>query len=123
MSESRTETATARKQAQARSRGLVARSPELSAAAALLAVTLVLAWNGGRLVDALRALLRAGLSAAALPRAAEPVLAPLSAPLRDVGFALVPLLFAAACAAWLAGFVQVGPLWSGAAVAPDAARL
>jgi flagellar biosynthesis protein FlhB len=123
MSESRHLEATARKLAHARSRGLVARSPELSAAAAVLAVTGLLAWNGGGLLGALRGLVRAGLGAAAEPEAHGPVLAPLLGPLREAGLALLPLLLAAAAAAWLAGFAQVGPLLSGAAVAPDLERL
>lgn len=123
MAEQRTEQATPRKLARARSRGVVARSPELSAAAALLAVLTLLLWQGERLLGALTALVRAGLRAAAGPLDAAAPFAQLTAPLREVLFASAPLLIAALGGAWLAGFAQVGPLLSGRAVAPDLERL
>ena len=69
MQEPRTEQATPRKLARARSRGVVARSPDLSAGAAVLAVAAALLWSGSSLLDALRALLRAGLIGRAAPSA------------------------------------------------------
>jgi len=123
MAESRTEQPTARKRERARARGLAASSGDLCAAAALLGLAAGLLAGGGRLLDALRTLVRAGLSAAALPDATAQPLALLSGPLREVGlWLLLPLLAAATCAA-LAGFVQVGPLFALAAIAPDPGRL
>jgi flagellar biosynthetic protein FlhB len=123
MHESRSEQATPRKLARARSRGVVARSPDLSAGAAVLAVAAALLWSGGSLLDALRKLVRAGLAAAAGASSSADPLAPLAEPARDVALALSVPLLAAFVAAWLAGVVQVGPMFAGAAVAPDLRRL
>src|SRR5687768_5071032 len=121
MDEPRTEQASPRKLARARSRGLVARSPDLCAAAAVLACACALLAGGERLLAALRALLLAGLNAA--PAAGAHPLTPLAGALRELAFALAPPLLAAAFGAALAGFVQVGPLFAGAAIAPDLRRL
>lgn len=124
MDEPRTEQASPQKLARARRRGLVARSPDLCAGASVLAFACVLPLAGEPLLGALRALLRAGLVAAAVaPGAAAHPLAPLATPLRDVAFALALPLAAAFAGAALAGVVQVGPLVSAAAVAPDLRRL
>ncbi len=137
MQEPRTEQATPRKLARARARGVVARSPDLSAGAAMLALAAALLWGGERLFEALHALVRAGLTAAAvsvgsgtasalrggasLP-SSNPLLL-LAEPARDAAFALLVPLLAAFAAASLAGLVQVGPMFASAAVAPDLHRL
>jgi flagellar biosynthetic protein FlhB len=123
MQESRTEQATPRKLARARSRGVVARSSALSAGAAVLATAAALLWSGGRLLESLRAMLRAGLGAAATMSSSADPLASLLQPARDVALALSVPLLAAFVAAWLAGVVQVGPMFAGAAVMPDLRRL
>jgi flagellar biosynthetic protein FlhB len=123
MDERRTEQASPRKLARARSRGVVARSPQLCAGAAVLAFACVLPFAGERLLAALRALVMAGLAAAAVPGTAAHPLAPLAQPARDVALALAVPLAAAFAAAALAGVAQVGPLFSTAAIAPDLRRL
>jgi flagellar biosynthesis protein FlhB len=109
MDDARTEEPTARKLSEARQRGDVASSPSLLVAAALLAALALLLWRGPVLVAALARLTRASLHAAALaqPRAALGLLAD---PLRDLAWALLPVLLAPFAAAWLAGVIQVGPL-------------
>jgi flagellar biosynthesis protein FlhB len=123
MAQRRTEQPTARKLARARSLGMVPRSPELSAAAALLAAAGIVLWDGPAALAALRALARAGLTAGAQPQLPEDLFTVLAAPLRQVGLHAAAWLAVIAFAAWLAGFVQVGPLLSGPAVTPDLARL
>jgi flagellar biosynthesis protein FlhB len=109
MDDARTEEPTARKLSEARQRGEVASSPSLLAAVALFAALALLLARGPALVAALERATRAGLNAAALaqPRAA---LALLAAPLRDVAWALLPVLLAPLVAMCLAGIIQVGPL-------------
>jgi flagellar biosynthetic protein FlhB len=123
MDEPRTEQPTTRKLQRARARGLVARSPDLAVAAGLLALALVLIGSGPRLVGALEALVVAGLRAAAGPLSASDPLAPLLAPAREVALLSLRSVLAIAAAAAAAGFVQVGPLFAPAALAPDFARL
>lgn len=123
MAEARTEQPSARKLQRARTLGTVARTADLPAGAALLALCLVLAWSGERIVAALRALLVAGLGAAAQPLSAGAPLAPIAGPARELAFALATPIGAVAVAAALAGFVQVGPLFAWSAIAPDIERL
>lgn len=123
MDEPRTEEPSARKLLRARAQGLVARSPDLGAAAGLLGLALVIAGSAEPLLRALRALLLAGLRAAAAPPAANAPLAPLLAPARDVALGLLVPLLAIAAATACASFVQVGPLFALSALAPAAERL
>ena len=58
MSEERTQAPTRQRRKQARERGLVARSPELTAAVGLFAAVVLLAAQGGHLTGALTALFR-----------------------------------------------------------------
>jgi flagellar biosynthetic protein FlhB len=121
MHEPRTEPASPRKLARARRAGSVARSADLIAAAALLALAGVVAWSGSRMLHALRALLQQALAAPAAP--VPPALASSFAPALEVAWLTLVALLAIAGATALAGFVQVGPLWSSAAIAPDLRRL
>ncbi|HMI93949.1 MAG TPA: EscU/YscU/HrcU family type III secretion system export apparatus switch protein [Polyangiales bacterium] len=122
MDDARTEQPTARKLSQARQRGDVALSPSLLAAAALLAALALALWRGPALVAALARLARTGLQAAALaqPRAS---LALLADPLRDLGWALLPILLVPLAVAWLAGVIQVGPLLAADALRPALQRI
>jgi len=122
MDEARTEEPTARRLSQARQRGEVASSPSLLGAAALLAALALGLWRAPALVAAVTRLARAGLQAAALaqPRAA---LALLADPLRDLAWALLPILLAPFAAAWLAGVIQVGPLLAADALRPAFDRI
>src|SRR5436190_18928320 len=121
MHEPRTEPASPRKLSQARREGRVARSADLIAAAALLALAGVATWSGLRVLRALRALLEQALSAAA--GAVPPSPAVLLTAVLEVASVALAALIAIAAAAALTGFVQVGPLWSSASIAPDLRRL
>jgi flagellar biosynthesis protein FlhB len=121
MDEPRTESATPRKLARARQQGFVPKSPDLVAAAVLFALLATAVTLGARLWRALEGLLTTVMHAVAAP--VPPGLDALAAPLREVTWlALAPLL-AIAVAAALGNVVQIGPLFAGAAVAPDLRRL
>jgi flagellar biosynthesis protein FlhB len=68
----------------------------------------------------LRALLTHALSDASA--AVPPAPAVLAAPALELSYWALGVVLAIACAAALAGFVQVGPLWASAAIAPDLRR-
>ncbi|HEV3165318.1 MAG TPA: EscU/YscU/HrcU family type III secretion system export apparatus switch protein [Isosphaeraceae bacterium] len=124
MSEERTQSPSRRRRQQARERGLVARSPELTAAIGLSAAVVLLGVWGGDLTTALVAMVRDSLLAppydsvdvgsvtAHLQHLALVVAIPLGAVLGGVLVALVA-----------AHQVQVGGLWVPGLVAPDPARL
>jgi flagellar biosynthesis protein FlhB len=121
MNEARTEAATPRKRARARDQGLVARSPHLGAAAAILALLLVLAHAGPDVMRALQSMLVAALRAAHQP---DPSLSMLwSAGLERLTWLASGLLLMTCAATWFGGFVQVGPLFSTASITPDLRRL
>jgi len=115
-----TEQPTARRLLQARQRGQVAHSRELSAALGLLAVIAVVSWGApaalARLLSLFRstfsASLKAPLASAALAHAVEVAWA----------VALLPLAVALGVTV-LVGALQTRGLWAWQAVAPDAARL
>jgi flagellar biosynthetic protein FlhB len=121
MDEPRTEQATPQKLARARREGLVPRSPDLTGAAVLLALLGALGVAGPSLLFALRELMSRALRAAAEP--AVPALQVLGEPLRQLALLLLYPLLAVAFAAFLAGFLQVGPLLAARAIAPDLRRL
>lgn len=115
-----TEQPTARRLLQARQRGQVAHSRELSSAIALLAVIAVVSWGGpaamARLLGLFRFTFALSLKHPSLPAAV--------ARATDVatGVALLPLLAALGFTV-LAGALQTRGLWAWQAVAPDSARL
>jgi flagellar biosynthetic protein FlhB len=121
MYEPRTEPASPRKLIRARSAGIVARSSDLIAAGAVLALAGIAAWSATHMWSALRALLLQALSATAASVPPSPVV--LLAPVLQLAWLVLAALLAIAGAAGLAGLVQVGPLWSSAAIAPDLRRL
>jgi flagellar biosynthetic protein FlhB len=112
------------RQRQARERGQVAHSPELTAASGLLAATLLLGWQGEHLSAALIALVRAPLTQAPTLVAD---LAAVVAHLHQLAWAIAgPLgavLGGTAAAVVLAQQLQVGGLWVPGLLAPDPARL
>jgi flagellar biosynthetic protein FlhB len=122
--EDRTQDPTKQRLQQARERGQVAHSPEMTAAVGLLAATVLLGVWGDDLASALIALLREPLSRAP-GLSVDP--AAVVARLRHVAFAVaLPLgaiVVGAAAAALAAHQVQVGGLWVPGLVAPDPARL
>ncbi len=123
MDEPGTEQATPRKRARARRAGRVARSPDLGAATGLLALLGTLAWAGPRALHALRELMLRGLRAAAEPSPSASLPVSLREPALQAAWPLLGALLAIALGAWLAGFLQVGPLLAGGALGFDARRL
>ncbi|MEO6810942.1 MAG: EscU/YscU/HrcU family type III secretion system export apparatus switch protein [Isosphaeraceae bacterium] len=120
MSEDRTQAASPRRRQQARQRGLVARSPDLTSAVGLLAAVVLLGTCGGDLIAALVAAVREPLT--------EPMLDPtevvghlrhlagtLAAPLGGIIGGVVVAMIAA-------HQVQTGGLWAPALLAPDLSR-
>src|SRR5437016_2649185 len=122
--EDRTEGASKPRLQQARERGQVAHSPELTAAAGLLAATVLLGVWGDDLAGVLIALVREPLSGPPIV-AADP--AGVVAWVRHLARAVAPPLGAivvgAAVAALAAHQVQVRGLWVPCLLAPDPARL
>jgi len=125
VSEDRTQEASPRRRQEARDRGRVAQSPELTAAAGLLAATAALAVWGDGLATALAEAVRDPL-VTAIPvsgdAAAEAV-----ARVRRLAWALArplgPVVGAFALAALAAQQAQVGGLWTPSRLAPDPTRL
>lgn len=124
MSERGEQAPSRRRRQQARERGWVARSPELTAAAGLLAAVCWLGIWGEDLASALVALVRAPYVADA-SLAADPVAVFLQ--LRQhalaVAWPLGMLLGGVAIAILLAHQIQVGGLWVPGLLAPDPGRL
>jgi type III secretion protein U len=115
VSGTRTEEPTPRRLREARRRGEVARSAELSGAAALTAGLAALAFAGPSLCSELARLVRGGLTGAA-SGAVDPV-----AVLRDAAAAVLRLALAPAAAALVAG-AACAALQTGFAFAPEALR-
>jgi flagellar biosynthetic protein FlhB len=123
MSEDRTQTPTKRRRQQAREQGLVARSPELTGAAILLAAVVLLGFWGERI-------LAGCVSAVREPLLGDPSLVStvdeIVSRSRQVAFAvLVPLGFVLSgvlIASVLAHQAQVQGLWSPGLLAPNPAR-
>jgi flagellar biosynthetic protein FlhB len=122
--EDRTQGPSKQRLQQAREHGQVAHSPELTAAAGLLAATLLLTWRGDDLAAVLVGLLRAPLTSAP-SLSADP--AAVAAHLRHLALAvarpLVVIVAGAALAAVAAHQVQVRGLWVPGLLAPDPSRL
>lgn len=120
----RTEQPTSLRLAEARRRGQVPRSADLTAAALLLAAVLLTGLLGGRLLGGLTDLTAAMLDGRAVPAAsAGESAAALWGHLGPVLSAAVVLMLSLAAAAALAGFVQVGPLLTTDPLAARADRL
>ncbi|MBV8232549.1 MAG: EscU/YscU/HrcU family type III secretion system export apparatus switch protein [Planctomycetaceae bacterium] len=124
MSEDRTQGQSKQRRQQARERGLVAHSPELTGAVGLLAASALLAIWGDDLTAALLGLVREPLIGAARV-SADPaeVVARLRHLALAVAWPLGGLVVGFAAAALAAHQVQVGGLWAPSLLAPDPARL
>lgn len=120
MHENRTEASTPRRRAQARSEGRVARSPQLSFAAAILAFAAVASFLGARGLDLLRSGFALGFGAV---RDGSSPLVTLRACAWLCAQLLGPPLLAVFAAVLLVGLAQVGPMFSTAAAAPRPERL
>lgn len=120
----RTEQPTPLRLAEARRRGQVPRSPDLTAAVLLLAAVLLVGLLGGKLLAGLTNLTAAMLDGRAAPAAsAGESAAALWGHLGPVLSAAGVLMLALAAAAALAGFLQVGPLLTTEPLAARADRL
>jgi len=116
-----TEAPSARRIREARRRGLVAHSADLSAALALVALIVVLAMGAGRGLAELLALVRAALSASSRDSAVRAVLARRAL---DVAAALTLLPLAPVLVVGVvASALQTGGLVSWSAAAPELGRL
>ena len=123
MSEDRTQAASPRRRQLAREHGQVARSPELTAAAALLAASVLLGMYGGRLVEALVGLAREPWVSPLMDAGPEAITARLRASAWAVAGPLGMIAGGAVVAAVAAHQAQVRGLWAPSLLAPDAARL
>jgi len=123
MSEDRTQAPSKRRRDEARQRGHVARSPELSAAAGLLAAVVALGTWGDDLAGGLQALIRESFAATpsvldaagvvgCVRSAATRILVPLGSVLGSVFVSILA-----------AHQIQVGGLWVPSLLAPDLGRL
>ena len=123
MSEDRTQAPSKRRREEARARGLVARSPELTAAIGLLAaVALVGAW-GGPLASACVDLLRTPFLMDASPEGIGAVSALVRGSAVRVLVPLMGIVLGVSLAMIAAHQAQVGGLWASNLIAPDARRL
>jgi flagellar biosynthetic protein FlhB len=124
MSEDRTQSPSKLRRQQARERGQVAHSPELTGAAGLLAVVLILGAAGDDLAEALLAALVEPLTAAPV-LSADPdrVVAWLRRGALDLAGPLGLIVGGFVVAAVAAHQAQVGGLWIPGRLAPDPSRL
>ncbi len=108
----KTEKATAKKLRDARLKGEVAKSKDVTSAAVFVALLGVL-WLGGALfMKSIRAVLEIAIDAPAQVTAGRPWLLLLEQALREAGIVVLPVLGAALVAAVLAGFAQVRGVFS-----------
>lgn len=119
----RTEAPTPKRLQDARERGEVPRSRELTGAAVMLAGSAALLLLGGDMAGRLGALMRGALSAQVLGHDAPGPAELLGQALLDTGIALAPFLGAVTLAAIAAPALLGGWVVSGKALAPSAARL
>ena len=121
MSEDHTHAPSKRRRQEARAHGLVARSPELTAAVGMLAAVAALALWGGPLTSACVDLIRAPFAAPMTEF--DSVVGMLRASIVRVGLPFLGIVGTVALAMIAAHQAQVGGLWSTGLIAPDAARL
>jgi flagellar biosynthetic protein FlhB len=122
--EDRTQGPSKLRRQQARERGQAAHSPELTAAAGLLAAALLLGARGGPLAAALIGLIREPLGADPIVSAdAAEVVALLRHLALAVAYPLGVVIVGALAAAVAAHQAQVQGLWAPALLAPDPSRL
>lgn len=127
MSEERTQAPSRRRRELARQRGLVARSPELTAAVGLLAAVVLLgAWGGdlsAALVRLVREPLEAGVGNLVLDARAGAWVDRMRASAAAVALPLGAIVGGVVLAMVAAHQVQTGGLWAPGLLAPDPARL
>lgn len=124
MSEDRTQEPSKRRRVEARERGQVARSPELTGAAGLLAASALLGIWGDDLVLSMLALVRDSWSGDLMASGGPvEVVARLRGAAWGVAGPLLGILGGAIVASFLAHQAQVGGLFAPALIAPDVSRL
>src|SRR5262245_31582597 len=119
----RTEAPTEKRLKDARERGEVPRSRELTGAAVMLAGSAALLLQGGDMASRLGGIMRGALSAPVLGRDAPPPPELLGQALLDAGLALAPFLGAVLVAAIVAPALLGGWVISGQALVPNLGRL
>jgi flagellar biosynthetic protein FlhB len=120
----KTEAATPRRRQEAREQGNIARSPDVTSAALLLAVLMLLSATGPKLVGALRALVAQMLGGSSLNDLdGNRALDSFSRALGQIGWALAPLLAGVFVVAVVANVVQVGLNFSPQRLQPNLAAL
>src|SRR6478735_8265145 len=123
MSEDRTQAPSKRRRQEARAHGVVARSPELTAAVGLLAAVAMLGLWGGSLGSACEAILRSAFGSADAVNPPELVVATLRAAGFRVLLPVAGLALGVVAATVAAHQAQVGGLWATGLIAPDPRRL
>lgn len=121
----KTEKATPKKRAEAREKGQVAKSTDLSGALILLAGILALGWAGPAMVERMTGVMRSSLTGiTAFERVDREGVGSI---LVDAGVAMLlsvaPIALACGVTAFFVGLVQVGPQPMPKAVKPDAKRM
>lgn len=114
----RTEDPTAKRMSEARERGQVAKSQDLSSAFLLLGALFVLAFLGGTMLERMGAFLRAGLETG-IVESVGAGLSPIESlvgALRRVGFTAAPILLTMFVIAYVAHAAQIGWLFSPKAI-------
>lgn len=120
----KTEAPTPRRRQEAREQGNIARSPDVTSAALLLAVLMLLSTTGPRLADALKVLVAQMFSAASLHDFnAQDLFHSVTHAGAQVGWAMAPLLIGVFVVAIVANVIQVGFYFSPERLAPNLAAL
>jgi flagellar biosynthetic protein FlhB len=116
----KSEAPTPKRRQEARERGQVARSMDLTAAVVILASLLMLSWTGGAVVRALQAIMQHSLSPETLSGTAPPDLWQLGVDvLGPISIAMLPILGGIVLAAIIVNLVQVGFLLSSKRITPN----
>ncbi len=120
----KTEAPTPRRRAEAREQGNIARSADLTAAAVLIGVIVMLDWYGGGLVKSLRGLMNEMLGPASMGEfSVGATIEHMVRSLFAVGAAMAPMLIGVLLIALIANVIQVGFIFNPAKLAPNPAAL
>ncbi len=123
MSEDRTQSASPRRRQEARARGLVARSSELTAAVGLLAAVALLGIFGDQLGNGLISAVRSPFSSVSVAPDIDHVAGTIQSTLARVMFPLLAIVGGVVMAMLAAHQAQVGGFWSPGLIAPDLQRM
>lgn len=123
-SDNRTEAATPRKRAEARQKGQVAKSVEMSSVAVLFGGLIVLSNKSGDLMAQYTSIARAAFSQIAISHEEPEAIMSLAGNLYSSGLlALAPLVMATAIAGISVNLAQVGPMLSATPLKPNFSRI